>query len=113
MARGSFELRGADALIKKLKKNATLDDVKRTVALNGSEMQWKMQRDAPVDTGYLKRSITLRTKDNGFTAGVGSYAHYAPYLIFGTRYMYARDFFRPNYYYQRQQFLTDLKRLMK
>jgi len=113
IAKGNFSVTGTVDLINGLKKRATLDDVKNTVKLNGSEMQRKMQRDAPVDTGFLKRSITLTTEENGFTAHVGTVAHYAPYLVYGTRFMYAQDFFRPNYYKQREQFKKDLERLMR
>jgi|SRR5690625_2229690 len=107
------ELRGADALISALNKRADLNLVKETVKLNGSELQKNMQRDAPVDTGFLKRSIDLNIIEDGLTAHIGVGAHYAPYLIFGTRYMYMRDFFRSNFYKQRQQFEKDLERLMK
>ncbi len=113
MARNSFSIKGADALIGKLKRNANLDDVKTVVQMNGAELQRKMQRDAPVDTGFLKRSITVSAKDHGFTIITGPTAEYAPYLIYGTRFAYARDFFRPNYFAQRKKFLDDLKRLMK
>ncbi len=113
MARYTLTFNGIDNLASALDKRADLSLVKETVKLNGSEMQNKMQRDAPVDTGYLKRSISLSSEDDGFSVRVGPYAHYAPYLVFGTRFMYARDFFRPNFYIQRQLFYNDLKRLMK
>jgi len=113
MARGSIRVRGTKDLKGRLRRNARLTDVKKAVLVNGSELQRNMQRDAPVDTGNLKRGIGMTIEDNGFTARVGATAEYAPYLIYGTRFMYSRDFFRPNYYRQRQQFLRDMKRLMK
>lgn len=113
MARSSLEFRGLADLSKGLKRRANLDDVKNVVKLNGSELQRKLQRDVPVDTGFLKRSINTSAKDDGFTSHTGIGAHYAPYLIFGTRFMYVQDFFRPNFYNQRLKFLQDLKRLMK
>ncbi len=108
-----MEIRGTGPLIGKLKRNANLNDVKKVVQMNGSEMQRKMQRDSPVDTGFLKRSIQYSALDNGFTAKVSPTAHYAPYIIYGTRFMASQDFFRPNYFAQRQKFLNDLKRLMR
>jgi len=113
MARANLSVTGANQLIGGLKKRATLTDVKNTVKLNGSEMQKNMQRDAPVDTGFLKRSIDYKSENDGFTAHIGVGAHYAPYLIHGTRFAYARDFFRPNYFKQREQFKRDLQRLMR
>ncbi len=109
----NFSLTGVDALVGKLKRNANLNDVKKVVRTNGDELQKKMQRDAPVDTGFLKRSIGASVKDHGFTIVTGPTAEYAPYLIYGTRALYPRDFFRPNYFAQRKQFIDDLKRLMK
>jgi len=109
----SFELREMNELIGALKKRANLDDVKKAVQINSAEMQNSMMRSAPVDTGYLKRSIELNMSDGGFTGKVTPTAHYAPYLIYGTRYMYARDFFRPNFYRQRDKFINDMKRLMR
>jgi len=113
MARGSLSIRGTKELQGRLRRNARLTDVKKAVLVNGSELQRNMQRDSPVDTGNLKRSIGMNVEDRGFTARVGAAAEYAPYLVYGTRFMYSRDFFRPNFYTQRQKFLRDLKRLMK
>ncbi|HAM79599.1 HK97-gp10 family putative phage morphogenesis protein [Ornithinibacillus bavariensis] len=112
MARG-FELRGADKLKGKLKRNANLDDVKRTVQLNGTELHRKSQRFAPVDTGFLKRQIKQYSQDNGFTAKTASEAEYSGYVNYGTRYMYPRPFMTNAYYEQRQKFIQDMKRLMK
>ena len=108
-----LKITGTKDLVGKLKDAANLNDVKRTLLMNGTEMQNAMQRDAPVDTGFLKGNISLRTEDDGLTVIVTPEAHYATYLIYGTRFMHARDFFRPNFFKQRQKFLNDLKRLMK
>ena len=108
-----MRLKGADALIKKLHKNANLNDVKNVVKLNGSEMQSGAQRNSPVDTGTLKRSINYRSEDNGFTAKVAATVDYASYVEWGTRYMYAQPYMKPSFLKQRQQFLKDMKRLMK
>ena len=47
-------------------------------------MQEKAQRNAPVDTGHLKRSIGLETTDAGMAAEVEPTADYAPYVELGT-----------------------------
>lgn len=117
MARGVLSVKGTDKLVGKLKRNANLEDVKNVVRLNTSEMQRNMQRSASFKKGYqtgtTKRSITMDILDNGFTGKAGPGTHYSPYLIYGTRFMDAQDFFRPNYFKQKIQFLNDMKRLMK
>src|SRR5690625_7466146 len=92
MARGSLSIRGTKELQGRLRRNARLTDVKKAVLVNGSELQRKAQRRVPVDTGFLKRSIELTIEDRGFTAKVSATAHYAPYLEWGTRFMYPRKF---------------------
>lgn len=113
----SLELKGLDELIGALKDKANLNDVKNVVKMNGSEMQRKMVRSASFTQGYqtgtTKRSIKYVPEDNGFTAKVSPGTEYSPYLIYGTRFMAAQDFFRPNFFSQKIQFINDLKRLMK
>ncbi len=113
VARPYLGFSGLTDLSKGLKERANLDDVKNVVKLNGAELQRDVQRDAPVDTGFLKRSINTKIEDEGFTSKLGIGAYYAPYLISGTRYMYSRDFFNSNFNYQKFKFSADLKRLMK
>ena len=109
----SFEVRGVDGLLKQLHKNANLDDVKNVVKMNATELERNAKRDAPVDTGFLRRSIGLEFEDAGFTARVMATAEYAPYLEFGTRFMSAQPFIRPSFYPQSFRFKQDLDRLMK
>lgn len=111
--KSGVELKGLDALVGKLKRNANLTDVKNVVKINTSELQRKAQRNAPVDTGNLKRSINQTIKDNGFTGNVKSGAEYSPYLEWGTRFIYARRYMGNAYFQQRAQFIKDIKRLMR
>lgn len=116
MARGSLSFKGIPELSAKLKRNANLDDVKNVVKLNTSELQRTMQRRATFTQGYqtgtTKRSITQEIRDRGFTGKAGPGTNYSPYLIYGTRFMAAQDFFRPSFFEQRQKFIKDMKRLM-
>ncbi len=107
------KLTGVKELQGKLKKNATLDDVKRIVKYNGAQLQTNAQRKAPVDTGNLKRSIGISMKDKGMTAEVEPTAEYAPYVEYGTRFMNAQSFVGPAFYDQEEKFKKDLKRLME
>ena len=65
---GEIKIIGMEKLQKKLKKNVSMDDVKRVVRHNGAEMEEKAQRNAPVDTGTLKRSIGLEITNGGMNA---------------------------------------------
>ena len=72
-----------------------------------------MMRDAPVDTGFLKRSIVFELASNGLNGRVTPEAEYAPYLIYGTRFNAKQDFFRPNLKSQSKQFKEDMSRLVE
>ena len=61
----SIKVTGIDELQMKLKKNVQMSDVKKVVRKNGSDMQKKAQKNAPIDTGTLQRSITLEMRDSG------------------------------------------------
>ena len=73
-----MKITGIDALQNKLRKNATLDDVKQVVKSNTANMNKNMQNLAPVDTGNMKRSITSEFTDVGFTGTTGPHTDYAP-----------------------------------
>ena len=108
---------GLDELEKKLKSNATLDDVKKVVRENGKELQRKIQRNADFDKGYqtgtTKRSVDLDITDGGFTAESGPTTEYSPYLEFGTRFMDAQPFIKPALEEQEKEFKKDMQALVK
>ena len=112
-----IKIDGLDKLEKKLKANATLDDVKRVVRQNGAELQKRMQSKADFTKGYqtgtTKRSIGLEIKDAGLTAESGPETEYAPYVEFGTRFMEAQPFVRPALDEQAQTFKRDLQKLVR
>lgn len=108
---------GLDKLEKALKDNVRMDDVKRVVRHNGSQLQSKMQNAADFKKGYqtgeTKRSIGLEMQDGGFTAEVGPETEYSPYLEYGTRFMEAQPFINPPYEEQKKKFKQDMQRLVK
>lgn len=112
-----IKFEGAEELLKKLKANVTLDDVKKTVKKNGREMQQKIQSNAKFTKGYqtgtTKRSVGLEIKDGGLTAESGAETEYAPYLEFGTRFMEAQPFIRPAFDEQKKQFQNDMNKLVR
>ncbi|MFK4568385.1 HK97-gp10 family putative phage morphogenesis protein [Enterococcus sp. UD-01] len=126
MGKGSFKINGLAGLSKKLKKNASMDDVKTIVKTNTAELTAEMQRESQIvltghwegkkfvkPTGATKRSITMHMSNNGLAGHAGPKTEYAPYLIRGTRYMVKRDFFLPPLRKQKQKFRSDLERLMQ
>lgn len=110
---GGIKVVGIEKLQKKLKKNVQMEDVKRVVRHNGAEMQEKAQRNAPVDTGTLKRSIGLEITDSGMAAEVEPTAEYAPYVELGTRFMEAQPYLKPAFDDQKEKFRKDMKKLVE
>lgn len=112
-----IQVMGLKELEKKLKDNCSMDDVKRVVRQNGSELQSKMQDKADFTRGYAtgatKRSIGLDIIDGGMTAEVGATTEYAEYLEYGTRYMTAQPFVAPALDEQKTQFLSDMENLVR
>ena len=76
-------------------------------------MQAKAQQKAPVDTGYLKRSIGLEFTDGGMSAEVEPTADYAPYVELGTRFMEAQPYLGPAFNEQKEKFKKDMKKLVE
>lgn len=112
-----IRIEGIEELQKALKENVTMDDVKRVVKQNGSEMQKKIQANADFTKGYqtgtTKRSVKLEIKDGGLEADVEPETEYSPYLEYGTRFMDAQPFVRPGYSEQKAQFKSDMQKLVK
>jgi HK97 gp10 family phage protein len=113
-----IKVTGLDRLQKALKENVTMDDVKKVVRTNGSQMQRKMQANADFKMGYqtgeTKRSIMPpEITDNGFTATVEPGTGYSPYLEYGTRFMQAQPFVKPAHDEQKQKFKSDMQKLVK
>lgn len=106
-------IEGMGKLTAKIKKCQNLDPIKKVVKQNGSELQKKSKRNAPVATGNLKRNIELELKNNGMTAECESQAEYAPYVEWGTRYMDAQPHIKPAFDDQKNQFKRDLERVVK
>lgn len=107
------KINGVGALQKALKAKATMKDVKDVVKLNTTEMNREASRLVAVDTGALKRSITLSILNGGLTGSVKPLMEYAPYVEYGTRFMSAQPYMRPAFNKQKMKFISDLNRLMK
>lgn len=113
MARRNVSLKGVSELTMKLKSNANMKDVKQIVKQNTAELTQGAQRKAPVDTGNLRRSITMDLSDGGLTGKVKPTADYAPYLEYGTRFQSGQPFMRPAFNKQKAQFKSDMDKLVE
>ena len=87
--------------------------VKHEVKRASAETNRLAQHHAPVDTGYLRRSIVMELLNNGFVGYVCANAHYAPYQEFGTRFMAAQPFMGPAVNKTRPEFMANMKKLLE
>ena len=95
-----IKLEGMEKLQVKLKKNVQMSDVKRVVRKNGSELQKKAQKNAPVGTPQ--------------STGIPGYvAEYAAYVEYGTRYMNAQPYLKPAFNEQKEKFKQDMRKLAR
>ena len=136
----SVEIRGVKELEKMLNEVASLKDVQNAIKVNTTEMHQKASRRVRVDSGHLKRSLTIEFLDNGLTGRVYTDVEYGIYVEYGTgiyalggrgrktpwvyynaklgrfvqtRGMSPRPFMRPSFYEQRPKFKKDMSRLLK
>lgn len=107
------KLIGFHELQVKLEKNMDLSAVKSAVKKNGSAMQKKAQKEAPIDSGHLHDVIFLEITDGGMTAEVESTADYAGYQEYGTRFMKGKPHIRPAFDEQKGKFKSDLGKLVR
>lgn len=67
--------------------NKVPQKTKLAVKKAGVNLQTNAKNDAPIDTGKLRQSISLKMSPDGYEAKVsagGASAPYAPYIEFGT-----------------------------
>ncbi|XCC92269.1 HK97 gp10 family phage protein (plasmid) [Staphylococcus delphini] len=65
-------------------KQKVLNDVKRGVAETTALLHTESSSRAPVDRGYLKKSIDYKINDGGLSSVVSVGADYAIYVEYGT-----------------------------
>ena len=112
------KINGLEDLIKKFGEMKAKTEVKLIVKQNGAALQSKMERNAlfvkGYSTGQTKRSIPVGAgfRDDGMTAYAGPTTDYAPYLEHGTRFMSAQPFVKPAWEVQKEQFKSDMRRLV-
>lgn len=113
----SIKIDGLEEFQRTLKKNVTMDDVKRIVRTNGQRLTNVMKRQTTnayvkgYSTGDTASSINAEERDGGLTVAVGATMNYNPYTEYGTRYMSAEPILDPSLEVIRPQFLGDLEKV--
>ena len=108
-----IEIEGGDELVRSITKRVDADRVVPVIRRNTTQAQKKAMRLAAVDTGFMKRSITMRLDITGLAGYITAGAEYSPYVEYGTRKMDAQPFMRPAAREQAPIFLSDMKNLMR
>ena len=108
-----IDIEGADELVRSIRNRLGSDRVVPVIRRNTSQAQAKAMRLAAVDTGFMKRSITMRIDISGLAGYIVAGADYSPYVEMGTRYMSAQPFMRPAAREQAPIFLSDLRNLIR
>ena len=107
----NIEIIGGDKLVRSIAKRVDKSEVNNVVKRNTAQVQQKAQRYAPVDTGFLKRSISIDVGD--LEGRVIAGADYAAYVNFGTRFQAEQPFMTGARNEQAPIFLTDMKNLIR
>lgn len=113
----NIKIDGLEEFQRTLKKNVTMDDVKRIVRTNGQRLTNVMKRQTTNayvkghSTGDTASSINAEERDGGLTVAVGATMNYNPYTEYGTRYMSAEPILDPSLEVIRPQFLGDLEKV--
>lgn len=108
-----LEFKGTDSLIAHIERAISLEAAKKVVKSNTAELVNQMQRQAPVDTGFLRRSVTMAIMSGGLVGMVTPTAEYAPYVNYGTRFQAAQPFISNAFNYQKVKFIAEMQRLVK
>ncbi len=67
----------------------------------------------PVDTGYLRNSISSSFSQGGMEGKVGVGAEYGIYVEYGTRHQHAQPFITPSFVTNKEAFLDNMERIAR
>ena len=109
--KAELEITGIAELQNAFIRKAKLESAKKVVSYHTNELNKKAKQKAPVDTGFLQRSIVMESADDGMTGIVRAYAEYAGYVEWGTRFMSAQPYMFPAFNEVKYPFLKDLMRI--
>lgn len=91
----------------------TETEAKKTIEKYTKKVQAASKRMAPVDTGYLQRSIEMQIVNGGWTGFVFVGALYGQYVEFGTSTHFAQPFFFPAYDMFVSKYVKDMEKILE
>lgn len=91
----------------------TTKKVKELVKKHTYRLKELEQEIVPVDTGFLRSTITARVHKNGMFGMVTPRTAYDSYVEYGTRYQYAQPYVRPSFEITKDEFLADIEKVIK
>jgi HK97 gp10 family phage protein len=83
-------------------------EVKDLIAETAYKIEADAKQLAPVDTGYLRNSITTTIEGDGLTASVGTSTEYALHVEFGTSKQPPKPYLTPAYVKHKQKFNEEM-----
>lgn len=119
MGHTTIKISGMAELTTAMRKKIPLDSLKTVIQHNGDRLNSAMKRETKTAfvKGYSHKatagSINTVISDGGLTATVLPTMNYDPYVEFGTRFMEAEPFVRPAFNEVKEQFKSDMDKLVK
>src|SRR5699024_1839926 len=108
-----IEIEGGDELVRSIRNRLGADKVVPVIRRNTSQAQAKAMRLAAVDTGFMKRSITMRLDIYGLAGYINACADHRADLEYCTRKIDAQTFMRRAAREQAPIFVSDMKNLIR
>lgn len=110
-----MEVRGVQDVVNRLSEMNIFVQAETKIVLKeaGMKIQADAKRNALVDTGRLKNSITTEIWNNGFTVTVGTNVEYAPHVEYGTYKWGGKPFLRPAYKDNTEQIQRELNEVLR
>lgn len=108
-----FSLKVPKKIKDEIAHKAKMDFVRLAVKEATATMQQKAQELVPVQTGFLKRSISQEIMDDGFTGHVYASAEYSASVEYGTRKRRPKPYMRPAFKVAKYQFIKRLREVKK
>ena len=106
-------IEGGDEMVRAIRGRFNHDKVATVVKRNTAQAQRNAMKYAAVDTGFMKRSITMRVDVTGLAGYIAVGAEYGPYQEFGSRFQSGTPFMIPAAREQAPIFLNDLRNLIR
>lgn len=112
----TIKVDGLDKVLGSIKKftEEVKDNIKKAVEESSINVAGKAKQKVPIDTGNLKRAITHKMLDEGYTGEIGTYdVHYAPHVEYGTSRTPAKPYLHPSLEEELPNFYQSIENVIK